>query len=107
MRSVSTGRNGGTTGSRWKFRAALEHALGIVGPVREVRHLFLLRSTRIHLDEVEGLGSFVELETVIDRQSDDKALNELRTNADALRIDASDLVPLPYAELPGVTDGSL
>jgi predicted adenylyl cyclase CyaB len=79
-------------------RAALQHALGIVGTVSKVRHLFLLWATRIHLDDVEGLGLFVELETVIDGQSEDEAHSELRTIADALRIDATDLVALPYAE---------
>jgi predicted adenylyl cyclase CyaB len=80
------------------LRAALEHALGIVGTVSKRRHLFLIQATRIHLDEVEGLGSFVELETVIDRQSEDEAFSELRTIAEALGIQATDLVALPYTE---------
>ncbi len=57
------------------------------------------RATRIHLDEVEGLGSFIELETVIDRQSDDEAHDELRSIASALEIEATALVALPYADL--------
>jgi adenylate cyclase class 2 len=80
-------------------RAALEHALGVTCTVTKTRHLFLLRATRIHLDEVEGLGSFVELETVIDGQSDEEAHEELRTIANGLGIDASAFVAVPYAEL--------
>ena len=47
------------------MRSVLEHGLGSTGTVKKVRHLFLYRHTRIHLDEVDGLGSFVELETVL------------------------------------------
>jgi predicted adenylyl cyclase CyaB len=79
-------------------RAALEQSLGILGTVVKVRHLFLLQATRIHLDEVEGLGSFVELETVIAGQSDEEAHGELRGIAEALHIEAKDLVALPYVE---------
>jgi adenylate cyclase class 2 len=82
-----------------EVRAALEHALGAVCTVTKVRHLLLLRSTRIHLDEVEGLGSFVELETVIDRQSNDEAHAELRGIADALGLDPATFLAVPYAEL--------
>jgi predicted adenylyl cyclase CyaB len=82
-----------------EVRSALEHALGIVGTVSKIRQLFLLRATRIHLDEVEGLGFFIELETVIDRQTDDEAHLELRTIAEALNIEPTDWVALPYAEL--------
>jgi adenylate cyclase class IV len=42
----------------------LEAAHGVRGCVRKQRKLWILDSTRIHLDEVEGLGRFVELETV-------------------------------------------
>jgi adenylate cyclase class IV len=45
-------------------RRRLEAAHGVCGRVRKQRELWILDSTRIHLDEVEGLGTFVELETV-------------------------------------------
>jgi predicted adenylyl cyclase CyaB len=82
-----------------EVRAALEHALGILCTVTKVRHLFLLGATRIHLDEVEGLGSFVELETVIDQQSEDEARSELGTVANALDIRPAQLIGAPYAVL--------
>jgi adenylate cyclase class IV len=40
-------------------------AHGVVGVVAKRRHLYLHRNVRIHLDDVEGLGSFVELESVL------------------------------------------
>ncbi|MBN1360639.1 MAG: class IV adenylate cyclase [Sedimentisphaerales bacterium] len=45
--------------------AALGAALGVRGVVRKHRTLYLVGGTRVHLDEVEGLGTFVELEVVL------------------------------------------
>jgi predicted adenylyl cyclase CyaB len=45
--------------------AVLSAALGIRAVVRKRRTLFLIGSARVHLDEVEGLGQFVELEVVL------------------------------------------
>jgi hypothetical protein len=39
--------------------------LGVVGVVRKTRTLYLVGQTRVHLDEVEGLGPFLELEVVL------------------------------------------
>jgi adenylate cyclase class IV len=47
------------------LREALIRALGLAGRVRKQRWLLLHGRTRIHLDQVEGLGSFMELEVVL------------------------------------------
>ena len=47
------------------LREALAHALGVARQVAKTRHLLLLGRTRIHLDHVEGLGDFLELEVVL------------------------------------------
>ena len=47
------------------LRDTLARAFGIVGRVAKRRRLYLVDRTRIHLDQVEGLGSFVELEVVL------------------------------------------
>jgi adenylate cyclase class IV len=52
------------------LRAALEVAVGIRGEVIKRRHLFLWRQVRIHLDEVAGLGTFIEFEAVAPPESD-------------------------------------
>jgi predicted adenylyl cyclase CyaB len=79
--------------------AVLSHALGASGVVVKTRHLLLHRHTRIHLDEVEGLGSFVELETVLGEQSEADARAELHDIVAALEIAAEDVVAVPYVEL--------
>ena len=49
-----------------QLRKTLDLALGVTGRVKKKRLLFTYGVTRIHLDEVEGLGDFVELEVVLD-----------------------------------------
>jgi len=40
--------------------------LGVVGVVRKRRTLYLVGQTRVHLDEVEGLGHYLELEVMLE-----------------------------------------
>ncbi len=81
-------------------RAALAAAIGIRGVVKKRRGLFLYRTVRIHLDEVEDLGSFIELEAVAARGSDltaeHRLISELRG---ALGITDQRLVAESYSEL--------
>jgi len=57
--------------------ALLTAAFGIEGVVQKQRLLFHIGQTRVHLDTVENLGSFVELEVV---------LSELQTTDDGKQI---------------------
>jgi len=43
----------------------LRRSNGELGRVKKQRRLYLVDNTRIHLDHVEGLGPFVELEVVL------------------------------------------
>ena len=47
------------------LREALARACGLIGRVRKHRILALVGPTRIHLDQVEGLGDFLELEDTL------------------------------------------
>jgi len=78
----------------------LADALGVVGRVRKRRRLYLAGRTRIHLDRVEGLGEFVELEVVLapgDTVADGEA--EARRIMQALGVAAGDLVRGAYVDL--------
>jgi homotetrameric cytidine deaminase len=52
------------------FTASLQDALGITVVVAKRRRLLLWEDVRIHLDEVEGLGAWIELEAVAPPESD-------------------------------------
>jgi predicted adenylyl cyclase CyaB len=75
-------------------------ALGVLGQVRKRRTLYLVGQTRIHLDEVEGLGSFLELEVVLrDDQSTTDGERVARELMAALGITEADLVDVAYVDL--------
>ena len=79
---------------------ALSGALGVRGRVRKVRSLYLVGTTRIHVDEVQGLGSFVELEVVLaDGQSRDEGERTAREIMRALGIENRDLLESAYIDL--------
>ena len=44
----------------------LTATLGRTGVVRKMRKLYLVGQTRIHIDEIEGLGEFLEPEVVLE-----------------------------------------
>jgi predicted adenylyl cyclase CyaB len=82
------------------LREALSLAYGTVGRVVKHRVLYLAGRVRIHLDEVRGLGTFVELEVVLrdDDSVDDGAAEAARLMAQ-LSIDAAELVETAYVDL--------
>jgi predicted adenylyl cyclase CyaB len=47
------------------FQKLLSTTNEIVGEVKKTRYLFIYDQTRIHVDEVEGLGSYMELEVCL------------------------------------------
>ncbi len=82
------------------LRDALAHAYGEAGRVRKHRTLFLVGRTRIHLDRVDGLGHFLELEVVLeDDESVHAGVDEARALMARLELDPSQLVEGAYVNL--------
>jgi len=48
-----------------RLREILSQSLSVTGVVRKARTLYKVGQTRIHIDRVEGLGDFLELEVVL------------------------------------------
>lgn len=81
------------------LRAMLTDTLGVLTVVRKHRELFISGQTRIHLDTVDGLGTFVELETVIDGPSGEQAWDEHRFVRANLALDEYEPVEFSYSDL--------
>ncbi len=82
-----------------ELAGVLEAAMGVAATVVKRRRLFLWRTVRIHLDQVEDLGTFVELEAVAPPGSDLRHEHELLQNLRvALSISDADLMTSGYAD---------
>jgi len=83
-----------------ELREVLTRALGVKAVVNKKRTLFMSGGVRIHVDEVRGLGAFLELEAVLtpDRPETD-ALETVKRMLSQFGVDASDLIPFSYCDL--------
>jgi len=82
------------------LRTALSLALGIRGVVKKTRYLYMVGQTRVHLDDVEGLGQFMELEVVLrDDQSDVAGQAIANALMKKLGIEPTDLIEGAYMDL--------
>ena len=68
--------------------------------VRKQRTLYLIGETRVHLDQVEGLGDFIELEVPVpDEESSEGAEAVVTEMVEALSIGNGDLISGAYVDL--------
>ena len=82
------------------LKRVLELAYGIRGLVRKTRYLYLIGQTRVHLDDVQGLGQFMELEVVMaEGQSDAEGQAIAEGLMSALSVDRGDLIDGAYLDL--------
>ena len=83
-----------------RLRETLASVPGVRGEVVKRRHLLEIGRTRVHVDDVEGLGRFVELEVVL---AEDEAvaagIAEAESLMRALGIARRDLVESAYIDL--------
>jgi adenylate cyclase class IV len=83
-----------------RLRAVLAAAYGIIGVVRKRRTVHMVGRTRVHLDEVENLGRFVELEVVLeDGEPVEQGVAEAHRLMAALDIQEDQLVSHAYLDL--------
>jgi predicted adenylyl cyclase CyaB len=82
------------------LKQVLRNALGMRGVVNKKRLLYIIGNTRIHLDEVEHLGSFIELEIVLStEQNDDEGKSIANDLMVKLDINKNDLIDKAYIDL--------
>ncbi len=82
------------------LRQVLMEAFGSPGRVIKHRTLYLSGRTRIHLDQVEGLGDFMELEVVLSEDdTPEQGLAEAERLMHRLGIESDSLVEGAYLDL--------
>jgi predicted adenylyl cyclase CyaB len=68
--------------------------------VRKRRELWLVDNVRIHLDTVDGLGTFLEFEAVLDAEHDEPACRaQVRRLLDAFGVADGDCLRASYSDL--------
>ena len=78
----------------------LKQAYGIKAIVKKQRRLFLTGRTRIHLDSVENLGDFIELEVVLgENDSISGGEKEAQDLMKKLEINKQNLIDQAYVDL--------
>jgi predicted adenylyl cyclase CyaB len=82
------------------LRESLSMAYGQIGRIRKYRSLFLVGRTRVHLDRVEGLGHFLELEVqLVDDESSEHGIREATDLMEKLGIQPEQLIEGAYIDL--------
>ena len=85
------------------LRAILTAALGVLAEVRKQRTLMMRRNVRLHLDRVERLGNFGEIEAVLaDDAPPQSCHDEVSQILTTLGVSETDLIDVSYFELVGL-----
>jgi adenylate cyclase class IV len=86
-----------------ELKASLAAAMGMRGQVEKHRQVLLWHNVRIHLDQVESLGTFVEFEAVMSPGDDETTAHaRLKQLCEIMKIAPSDYLENSYADLMGL-----
>ena len=67
--------------------------------VEKERKLYLLKNTRIHLDNVKDLGYFIELETVVGKTTENDCVTEFEEVIELLKLNKENEIRKSYRDL--------
>lgn len=84
----------------WCVKKLFSFILGIKITVHKKRDLFIYKNTRIHFDDVENLGTYVELETVFNtNQKESELVVEHNFVITSLGLHILEKIPGSYSDL--------
>lgn len=83
------------------LKEALSAALGIKVVVKKIREIYYIRNVKFHIDEVPGLGSFVEIEAgnILADLNEEQLREQCRFYLDAFGIMPDDLMEVSYSDM--------
>jgi predicted adenylyl cyclase CyaB len=67
--------------------------------VDKLRHIFFINNVKFHVDEVKGLGDFVEIEAIGEAGEENKLEQQCRHFMELLHLDNDDLISESYSDL--------
>lgn len=79
----------------------LDKTLGTVTVIDKKREVFLIENVRVHLDQVDNLGSFIEFEAVYDDDTEEGKAREVKRVSelmDTFQIKEEDLLDRSYID---------
>lgn len=79
----------------------LTQSLGILAEVKKEREIYFIDNIKIHLDNVEGLGNFVEIEAISrdNRQSESSLREQCLQYINRFNIPEEDMISMSYSDM--------
>jgi predicted adenylyl cyclase CyaB len=83
------------------IKEALTRALGILAVVEKEREIYYIENIKFHLDEVKGLGNFVEIEATDDggKVKEEILYEQCRSYMKLFGIEEQDLISKSYSDM--------
>ncbi|WP_336513870.1 class IV adenylate cyclase [Pollutibacter soli] len=84
-----------------KLKEMLISALNVKAIVKKKREIYFIDNVKFHIDEVDGLGSFIEIEAIDQRGTigQQKLEQQCKFYMSEFRIEEKDLVTVSYSDL--------
>ena len=84
-----------------KLITILTNALGVKVIVDKLRHIYFIDNVKFHVDEVKGLGTFMEIEAIntTGEFTDKQLLTQCQHFMKELNINNEDLIRVSYSDL--------
>jgi len=84
-----------------KLKSILSDSIGIFKTVIKKRKIFFIENIKIHIDEVKGLGSFVEIEAIDEKgiYTEEQLLEQCSGLMKKLGISDNDLIKTSYSDM--------
>ena len=83
------------------LKEALTRSIGIKVIVKKRREIYYIANVKFHIDEVAGLGTFIEIEAgnIMADLSHEQLLEQCKIYLSAFRIDPVQLVEVSYSDM--------
>lgn len=89
------------TESNSELKEILTKALGILVVVDKIREIYFIDNVKFHIDIVEELGTFIEIEAIDKNGSigNEKLLEQCNSYLDLFKVSANELISGSYSDL--------